>query len=273
MPPLRNRHASARGVLGTAIAPSLMKPPRSPRVSAANSRLRFRKVDAVNALCRLLMAAGLVAVAAVAGAQAPSGIVNSLVVKRLAATGTPEANQALAHHFAALADRYAADADQDRALASAFVGNPTRTFGNAIDVHYARAAESATEWARAARDMARYHQQRAAGEKPIAPALIAFFDSGGGAPAPTFAELQRLAMAARSPSEHHDLEEYYLAVASVEDAIARRHLAIARALRVASRQGTQGAVTHCDGLVVHARAAAAGARANATVQHQLASIE
>ena len=213
------------------------------------------------------------AVATFAGAQTPSGILNSLALKQFVAAGTPEANQVLARHFAALADGYSADADRDRALASAFVGNPTRTFGAAVGVHYTRAAELAAEWADAARAMARYHRELAAGGKPSAPAQIAFFDSGGGAPAPTAQDLRRLTMAARTPSEHHDLEEYYLAVASVDDAIAQKHLAIARALRVTSRPGARDAAMHCEGLVSEARAAAARARANATTQHQLGNIE
>ena len=222
---------------------------------------------------RLFIAAGILVLAAVAGAQTPTAIVNALDVKHLVAAGTPEAHHALARHFSAIAGKYAADADRDSAFARAFIGNPNRTFGMGAGAQYARVAKIASEWSAAARDVARYHEALAQGRSATAPARLAFFNSGGGAPIPTAVELQALAASARTAAEHHDLEEYYLNVARSKEAWADKHLAIAQGLRAnPNRRGMNNAAAHCDRIALEAHAAAKEARGNAAIQHQLANV-
>lgn len=221
----------------------------------------------------LFVAASLIALAAVASAQTPAAVVNSIAVKRLIAAGTPDAHRALAGHFAALADTYAADADRDSAFARAFIGNPNRTFGMGIGAQYARVAKIASEWSAAAREVARYHEEQAAGHTAASPARLAFFNSGGGAPAPTAEELRALAASARTGADHYDLEEYYLTVARTNEAWADRHLAMAQALRAnANQRGLNDRASHCDRIARDARATAKQARADAATQHQLATV-
>ena len=124
----------------------------------------------MKALYRILAAAvAVVATAGIAHAQAPSDIVNGLEVKQLVAANTPEANASLAKHFTALAEAYTADAAQHQAMARAYVGNPNHSLGNNVGTHCTKLAELATESATAAREMATYHEQLAAGVTATVP--------------------------------------------------------------------------------------------------------
>ena len=68
----------------------------------------------------------IVAVPALAMAQAGSPILNSLEVQKLVASTDPADNARLSAHFAALAEQYAREAARHESMAQAFIGAPTR---------------------------------------------------------------------------------------------------------------------------------------------------
>src|SRR5512138_2207786 len=103
---------------------------------------------------RLFIAgAAVLVMASPLAAHTSSGLLNSLEVKRLVTEGTPAANATLATHFAALADRYAAEAAAHRVMASAYSGNPNHSIGGSMGLHCKKLADLATESAKTAREM------------------------------------------------------------------------------------------------------------------------
>jgi hypothetical protein len=224
----------------------------------------FRPI--IGAVAVLVMASPL-------GAQTSSGVLNSLEVKRLVSEGTSAANATLAKHFAALADKYTAEAKAHRANAGLYAGNPNHWMAGSMSIHDRRLAELATESANIAREMAIYHTDLAAGATPELPKGGAAFDAGKGAPAPTAEELTRLAAKARNPSDHRALEEYFLTLAEQKRAEADQYKMMANSSRVSSqRQIAEYAGMHCDSLAKLARDAAKKATASAELHRQLANV-
>lgn len=224
-------------------------------------------------LSRLAFAAvAVLASATLAAAQARSGLVNKLELQKLVAAGTPQANTTLAHHFVALADGYTADAAEHKAMARAYGANSNRAAVTGAARHCQRLATLATESAATAREMANYHAQLASGADATAPRNAAKFHGGEGARAPTAVDLHHLAMTARTPADHHSLEEYFATVAKRNTADAESHVAMAQVYRMSARKGSVDPASHCDLLVKLARAAATEATAAATLHRQLANV-
>jgi hypothetical protein len=233
---------------------------------------RYGEVDAMKPLTRLVVAAGaLLWAVSFAAAQTPAGVLNKLEVQTLVAAGTPEANATLARHFAALADGYAADAARHKDMAGAFTGNPNRGVSN-VASHCIRLAEIASGEANAAREMATYHEQLASGATAAAPRNAAIYQGGKGAPEPTAGELHHLAMMARTPADHHALQEYFATLAKKNVADAEKHAARAQPYRAGVRKSVGDPAAHCDHLVKLARDAAKTATEAATLHRQLANI-
>jgi hypothetical protein len=221
----------------------------------------------------LIAVATVVLVAGPVFAQANSGLLNSLDVTRLVAADTPEANAALAKHFATLAERYTAEAAAHQTMAGAYTGNPNHSLAGNMAVHCKKLAELATESATMAREMVTYHNNLAASVASEAPKGAAAFDAGAGAPKPTTEEVKRLAASARTASDHRALEEYYLTLAKQQTADAKEHAVMANSYRVSGqRRGSEFAAMHCDSLAKFARDAAKEATAAATQHHQLANV-
>ena len=210
--------------------------------------------------------------ASFAAAQAPTGMVNKLEVQKLVAAGTPEANATLARHFAALADEYAAEAARHKDMAVAFAGNSNRGVATNSTSHCKRLAVLASDEAKAAREMAKYHEQLAAGATAPAPKNAAVFQGGKGAPEPTAGDLHHLAMMARTAADHHALEEYFATLAKKNTADAETHLAMAQLYRAGVRKSVGDPAAHCDRLVKLAREAAKEATEAANLHRQLANI-
>ena len=215
--------------------------------------------------------AAILASATIALAQTPSGVVNTLEVQALVAAGTPEANATLASHFAALADTYTAEAARHKDMAKAYAGNANRGVATNIAPHCARLADIAAESATAAREMASYHRQLAGGAAATAPKQAATLHAGEGAPTPTAMDLHHMAMMARSPADHHALEEYFTTLARQSTADAEAHVAMAKAYRAGVRKGSDPAL-HCDRLAKLARDAAREATEAASLHRQLANV-
>lgn len=222
---------------------------------------------------RALVAAAVVAgAAAVAAAQTPPGLLNRLEVQRFVAADTPEANVALAGHFTALADRYAADAAGHTAMGKAYSANANRSAGTNASRHCERLASLAAESSTAAREMATYHRDLAGGTAPVAPKGAAAFQGGKGAPEATADQLHHLAMMAKTRTDHLVLEEHFATLAKKATAEAEDHAAMARAYRAGVRKGNYDPAAHCDRLVRLNREAAKEATEAANLHKQLANV-
>ena len=91
---------------------------------------------------------GTLAMLTLAGAatsQTASPVLSTLEVQTLVASSEPGDHARLSAHFAALADRYAADASRHTAMAQASVGTPSRTPGAGMSIHCKRLAELNTQ--------------------------------------------------------------------------------------------------------------------------------
>jgi hypothetical protein len=214
--------------------------------------------------------AAIVAVPALTMAQTGSPILNSLEVQKLVASTDPAGNARLSAHFAALADHYAREAARHAAMAQAFTAAPTRrTPANTAADHCKRLAALNTQSADTLRELAAYHEKRAAGAPAAAPKGAARFQGGAGAPEPSDDELKALAARANTPADHHALEEYFQGAAQRYRAAVNEHTAMAQAYR-----GTRiaQAAVHCDRLVTLSRDQAREAAAAADIHKQLATV-
>jgi hypothetical protein len=212
----------------------------------------------------------LFAVVGTAAAQAPSPVLNVLEVRKLVASSEPADHARLSAHFAALADRYAADARRHTAMAQAFVAAPTRrTPTHSAADHCKRLATLNTQSSNTLRELAAYHEKLAAGIPSTPPKGGTRFQGGAGAPEPNDNELSALAAKAETPADHHALEEYFRTAAKRYTADANEHQAMAQAYR-----GTRiaQAAVHCDRLATVSRDEAKEANAAADIHKQLAGV-
>jgi hypothetical protein len=214
--------------------------------------------------------AAIIAVPALAMAQTGSAVLNSLDVQKLVASSDPADNVRLSAHFGALADRYAREAGRHEAMAQAFTGAPTRrTPANTAANHCKRLATLNKQSAETLRELAAYHEKRAAGAAAAVPKGAARFQAGAGAPEPSDDELKALAARANTPADHHALEEYFQGAAKRYREAVNEHTAMAQAYR-----GTRiaQAAVHCDRLVTLSRDEAKEAAAAAEMHKQLATV-
>ena len=218
------------------------------------------------------LAMGALAVIAAAGAtaaQTAPPLLNTIEVRKLIESAEPADHARLAGHFSALAGRYDADARRHTAMATSFVGNPSRNLGTGMSAHCKRLATLNTETAATLRELAEHHKTLAAGAASTLPRDAARFEAGAGAPEPTEAQLKTLAAKAATPADHRGLEEYFLTLARRYTTEANDHAAIAMSYR-----GTRiaQAAAHCDRLVANARESAKEATAAAAMHGQLAGV-
>ena len=205
-----------------------------------------------------------------ANAQATSPILNALEVQKLVASTDPADNARLSAHFAALAERYTREATRHDAMAQAFIASPTRrTPTNTAADHCKRLAGLNTQAANSLRELAAYHEKRAAGAVAAVPKGAARFQAGAGAPEPSDDELTALAGRASTPADHHALEEYFQTAAKQYREAVNEHSSMAQAYR-----GTRiaQAAVHCDRLVSLSRDEAKEATEAAAMHKQLAGV-
>jgi hypothetical protein len=217
-----------------------------------------------------LTALALLALPGAAIAQDTSAILSTLEVQQFVKRAEPADNARLGAHFAALADRYAADARRHTAMAAAFLGTPTRRVAATSSAdHCKRLAVLNTQAADTLRELAAYHEKLAAGAAATLPKGGSRFQGGAGAPEPSEAQLSALAAKANTPADHHALEEYFLTAAKRYTADANDHAAMAQAYR-----GTRiaQAAAHCDRLVTLSRDEAKESTAAAVMHKQLAGV-
>lgn len=203
-----------------------------------------------------------------AGQTTSSAVLNSLQVKELLTRAEPADHARLGAHFAALAERYAADSGRHTAMAGAFIATPARrTAANSAADHCKRLARLNAESAAALTELATHHRSLSAGKTSVAPKGAARFEGGAGAPAPSADELRALAAKAATPADHRALDEYFRALAKRYAAEANDHATMAQAYR--GTRITQAAA-HCDRLVALARESAKVAAAAADIHKPLA---
>ena len=210
----------------------------------------------------------LVAIAAGAAAQDRAALLTSIEVKELVARAEPNDHARLRDHFAALADRYAVDAQRHKALAQ-LTGNPNHPV--TPGVYRVRLADAATQSATTLRALSDHHGRLAAGLPSQAPVNSARFENGEGAPAPSDAQLRELSAGARTPADHKALEEYFTGLAEKYTRDAQRHDGMAQSYRghANDRTGSFAAwAVHCEGLAKSSRESANRARAAAAEQRQ-----
>jgi len=219
------------------------------------------------------LAIGALAILTFAGhatAQTASPILNTLDVQKLVTSSEPGDNARLSAHFAALADRYTADARRHNAMAQAFVASPTRRVpANTAADHCRRLAQLNTQSAETLRELAAHHERLAAGAVSTAPRAGARFQAGAGAPEPTDGQLSALATKASTSADHRALEEYFLTASRRYTADANAHVTMAQAYR-GTRIAQAGA--HCDRLVALSRDSAKEATEAAAMHKQLAGV-
>lgn len=231
------------------------------------------KVDVMKAIFRLAVAAiASIAVATVAAAQHPSAVLNSLEVQKFVAADTPIANLRLAVHFNAVAARFVTDAERHKAIGTVYVATAQRSLATSIGRHSERQAAIATEWAAAAHALAAYHVDLARGRMPGVPKGAAELQAGRGAPEPTAEQLHKLALSARTRTDHLALQEYYMNVAGKRAAEAEEHLRIATGYRAVIWKGAWDPAATRQRLARLARQAATRATEAANRHRQLATI-
>jgi len=206
-----------------------------------------------------------------AGSAAPqdksTAILSALEVRHLVTSASSADNQRLSAHFAALGERYSAEAKRHTSMAQSFVGNPSRSMGSGMSAHCERLAALNTESATAASELATYHQKLAAGAPATSPVSTGL-EAGAGARTPTDQELNTLAAQASTPANHADLENYFLSLAKRYTADAKSHASMAQLYRSNTRLA--GAGIHCDRLVELSREAANEAAGAAAMHKKLA---
>ena len=213
----------------------------------------------------------LLAIATGAAAQGRTALLTSIEVKELVARGQPNDHARLRDHFAVLADRYAVDAQRQKAMAQVMTGNPNHPPAVSPGVHHLRLADAATQSATTLRALSEHHGSLAAGQPSQAPVNSARFENGEGAPAPSDAQLRELSTGARTAADHRVLEEYFSGLAEKYTKDARRHDAMAQSYRghANDRSGSFAALAvHCEGLAKSSRESANTARAAAAEHRQ-----
>jgi hypothetical protein len=196
-------------------------------------------------------------------------LLNTFEVQQLVKRAEPADQARLAAHFTALAERYAAEARRHTSMSQGFVGNPSRNLGTGMSAHCKHLAELNTQSATELRELATYHEKLASGATATPPSAGARFEGGAAAPVPTDQELNAMAAKARTPAEHHALEEYFLTLAKRYTADANEHVAMANTYR--GTRVAQAAV-HCDRLVTLSRDEAKEATDAAAMHKQLAGV-
>lgn len=217
-----------------------------------------------------IAAVALMGAVTLAAADTPP-VLNKLEVQKLVAAGTPVASLRLAAHFKAVAARYDEDARQYRAAATAFRANANRSATTAA-LPWERRSALATEWAAAARELATYHVSLASGRAAIVPRGAAELQAGRGATEPTADELHKLALTARSRTDHLELEEYYQVVARRKAAEADYHVRMATGFAAGARNGICDAAATRERLARVARKAAKTALEAAGRHRVLATV-
>jgi len=216
-------------------------------------------------------AIALLAFGVSAAAQDKSSIapLSAPEVRQLVASALPADQLQLSAHFAALADRYTAQAKIHTSMAQQSVGNASRNLNSGLSAHCKKLAELNTEAVSTLRELQNHYRQLAAGKASVGPVAGAGFEAGAGAGKPTEKDMVRLAASAKTPADHQDLEAYFLALSKDYTAATTEHTAMAQAYRGLPRSPNAGMAAHCDRLARLSGEAATEAAAAAGLHHEM----
>jgi hypothetical protein len=208
------------------------------------------------------------AIATVAAAQVTSPpVLNSLEVKRLVASSTPADDVKLSAHFAALADRYEADASEHTAMARSVAGSRNQALASSTQAHCDRLATGDRDAAVTLRRLASFYADRGKGIAANLPPDAARFEGGEGAPAPTRDEVRGLVSGATTATDHRLLADYFEALSNEYGAVAAEHTAMANGFRPAK---AANGPSHYERLASEARENARDAKEMAALHRTLA---
>ena len=206
-----------------------------------------------------------VSLASVAAAQEPTTpILNTLELRQAVARSAPADQARLTAHFTALADRYAADAKVHAKMAQALAATPKSPGASA---HCTQLAAADQRLEAAARELATFHTNSAAGAQGAAPTDRGGLTTGVGARKPTEDELSAFAVKAAEAGDHRALADYFSTLAKRYQVDADAHNGMATLYRT----GRTAAMSHhCEQLARLAKDAAKEARTAAAMHASLA---
>jgi hypothetical protein len=153
-------------------------------------------------------------------------------------------------------------------MASVYRANANRSATTTAGDRCDRLVERAERWAGAALELAMYYGDIASGIDAVLPARAIALQGGYGAPEPTAEQLHKLALTARTRTDHLQLSEYYAAVAKKRAAEAADYSVMAPAYRAGVRNGAYDPGVAYERLARLARKAATDAT-EAANRHQL----
>ena len=198
-----------------------------------------------------------------AAQEATPPILNALELRQAVSNGTPADQARLAAHFAALADRYAADAKLHAKMAQALAATPKSP---GASLHCKQLATADQQLEAAARELATFHGKAAAGMQGAVPADRAGLTTGVGARKPTDDELSAFEVKAAETGDHRALADYFSTLAKRYQADADAHNGMATLYRTGR---TAAMSNHCERLARLAKGAAKEARTAAAMHSSL----
>jgi hypothetical protein len=210
---------------------------------------------------RLLFLFPIVALTAASGLAAQDKPLTASQVSQLISLGDPAAHARLSAHFAALAERQAADVKIHTAMQQAYA-NSGKPSGLGMVNHCKALVGRAQESGASLRELSAYHSKLAGGASVTSG--LAILEPATGRPSD--AELRRLAATAETAADHRALQNYFTSVATRDEREAADHAAYAKTwkglTKVAANQ-TQAAAH--ERTAERLRAAAKEARAAAAM--------
>ena len=204
----------------------------------------------------------------------PPALLNSLEVQQLVKRAEPGDHARLGAHFAALAERYIAEAKRHTSMQRGYAGNPRLTqIGVTMSAHCRRFAELNMQSVATLRELATHHEKLAAGAPSSAPRDSARFQEGTGARDASDKDVSVLVANARTASDHRALEEYFSALAKRYTRDADEHAAYAVSWRGMTRIPTATiTAAHCEKFSGQLREAVKVATEAAAMHKQLAGV-
>ena len=197
----------------------------------------------MNTSIRLLFVVPTLALALASGLLAQGKPLTASEVSQLISRGDPADHARLGAHFAALAERQAADVKIHTAMQQAYA-NSGKPSGLGMVNHCKAMVGRAQESAGSLRELSAYHTKLAGGAT-VQGGLAVLAPSSG---RPSDAELTRLAATAETAADHRALQTYFMSVATRDEREAADYAAFAKTWRgltkVAANQ-TQAAAHDC----------------------------
>lgn len=165
-------------------------------------------------------------------------------VRRLIASGEPADHARLNAHFAAMAERYAADAARHEAMGNAFAGNTKLAhLATSQREHCRQLTVRNRESSAILQGLAKHHAALATGVASEPPKGSERFEGAAGGRVPSDAELNRLAATAETPADHRALAGYFTTLAARYEREAKESAGYAAAWRALTARNPSASET------------------------------